>query len=416
MSSNQAIKLESLYKKYKVYKSGKNRLASIFFSNSNKLYDEFTAIRDVSIEIDHGKIIGIIGKNGSGKSTLLQLICRTLEPTSGKVTVNGRLAAMLELGSGFNPEFTGRENIYLNAAILGLSKEEIDEKINQIIDFSEIGVFIDRPCKTYSSGMYMRLAFSVQAHLDPDILIIDEALAVGDASFVRKCMDHFNVLKKRGVTILLVTHDSTAVKLLCDLAVWMKDGEIHDYGDARRIVDEYLVDIDETISKDTILYKHNYDSRFSLPALNNKIGSLRATITHAGLVNSKFKPITHVKTGEQINLLLEVKNSEIHKEEKILVGYVLKNSRGIDIASSNSGEKKFHIDFSVEEDVRYILIKFDIPHLHSGIYTFDLSLSLLGDYHSECLDLSRNAIEFKLECAKDCHVLMALETEFLLLD
>ena len=306
MSSSPAIKLENLYKKYKVFKNGKNRLVSILLSNSPKLYDEFIAIRNVSIEIDHGKIIGIIGKNGSGKSTLLQLICGTLEPTSGNVMVNGRLAAMLELGSGFNPEFTGRENIYLNAAILGLTKEEINEKINQIIDFSEIGVFIDRPCKTYSSGMYMRLAFSVQAHLDPDILIIDEALAVGDASFVRKCMEYLNGLKKRGVTILLVTHDSTAVKLLCDLALWMKDGKIQGYGDARRIVDEYLVDIDETISKDVTLINSSLESRFSLQSLDDKKGSLRAIITHAGLVNSDFKPITHIKSGEQINLLLEV--------------------------------------------------------------------------------------------------------------
>lgn len=197
MQCKTSISIKEINKNFKIYKNAKHRLLGLFFPRLKNLFEEFSALRDISLEIERGEIVGIIGKNGSGKSTLLQLICRTLEPTSGEIQYEGRLAAMLELGSGFNPDFTGRENIYFNAAIIGLSKKEVDLKIDSIINFSEIGKFIDLPCRTYSSGMYMRLAFAVQAHIDPDILIIDEALAVGDAAFVRKCMAHFQSLKKR---------------------------------------------------------------------------------------------------------------------------------------------------------------------------------------------------------------------------
>ena len=200
---------------------------------------EFWALRDVSFEVRRGETVGIIGRNGSGKSTLLQIVCGTLAPSGGRVEVNGRVAALLELGAGFNPEFTGRENVYMNATILGLSREEIDARYEDIVAFADIGEFITQPVKTYSSGMYVRLAFAVAASVDPDILIIDEALAVGDVRFQKKCINHLNALKDKGVSILFVSHGLEQVKRFCDRAIWLHRGEARRNGLAAHVCDEY---------------------------------------------------------------------------------------------------------------------------------------------------------------------------------
>jgi lipopolysaccharide transport system ATP-binding protein len=196
-------------------------------------------LRDVSLAVHQGETVGVIGRNGSGKSTLLQIICGTLTPTTGRVTTTGRVAALLELGAGFNPEFTGRENVYLNASVLGLEHAEIDARFDSIVAFSEIGDFIDQPVKTYSSGMYVRLAFAVIAHVDADVLVIDEALAVGDFFFTQKCMRFLRGFMARG-TVIFVSHDTTAVQSLCDRAVWIEHGEIRFIGSAKDASERYL--------------------------------------------------------------------------------------------------------------------------------------------------------------------------------
>ncbi len=202
-------------------------------------FREFWALKDVSFEVKKGETVGIIGRNGSGKSTLLQLICGTLAPTSGSVQITGRIAALLELGSGFNPEFTGRENVYMNASILGLSEAEIDAKYNEILAFADIGDFIDQPVKQYSSGMYVRLAFAVIAHVNADVLVIDEALSVGDAFFVQKCMRFLREFMETG-TVLFVSHDAGAVLNLCQTAVWLHNGAIAAVGAPKEITESYL--------------------------------------------------------------------------------------------------------------------------------------------------------------------------------
>jgi lipopolysaccharide transport system ATP-binding protein len=218
MSSEVAIKVQNLSKCYEIYDKPRDRLLQMLSRGKKKYCREFWALRDVSFEIRKGETVGIVGRNGSGKSTLLQILCGTLNPTSGTVETHGRIAALLELGSGFNPEFTGRENVYLNASILGLSKEEIDARYDAIIEFADIGDFINQPVKTYSSGMLVRLAFSVQAQVEPDILIVDEALAVGDAKFQARCFDRLKKLKENGTSILLVTHSSEQIVTHCDHA------------------------------------------------------------------------------------------------------------------------------------------------------------------------------------------------------
>ena len=210
-------------------------------SNEHKTpyYHDFNALSDLSFDVRRGETVGIIGKNGSGKSTLLQIICGTLSPTSGSVKVNGRIAALLELGSGFNPEFTGRENVYLNASVLGLTKEQIDQRFDEIAKFADVGDFIEQPVKTYSSGMYVRLAFAIMTQVDADILVIDEALAVGDIAFTQKCMRFLRRFLENG-TILFVSHDTGAIINLCQSAVWIHEGKLKEYGEPKKVAESYL--------------------------------------------------------------------------------------------------------------------------------------------------------------------------------
>ena len=202
-----------------------------------------SALKDVSFVADRGEAFGIVGRNGSGKSTLLKIISGILKPTSGIVRVNGRIAALIELGAGFHPEITGRENIYINGIMLGLSRREIDSRFDAIVEFSGIGDFIDQPVKTYSSGMYVRLGFAVAVHVDPEILLIDEVLAVGDEEFSQKCIAKIQELKYRGVTLVFVTHQLDQVRMLCDRAMWLDHGEVTSIGDPARVVDDYLQDV-----------------------------------------------------------------------------------------------------------------------------------------------------------------------------
>lgn len=239
MSSELAIQVNHLSKCFYLYNEPRDRLLQMFARRRKKHAQEFWALKDVSFQVNQGESVGIIGVNGSGKSTLLQMICGTHTPTEGNVITQGRMAALLELGSGFNPEFTGYENVYMNASILGLKKEEIDARYQDIIAFADIGDFIDQPVKTYSSGMMVRLAFAVIAHVDADILIIDEALAVGDAIFTSKCMQFIRGFKKKG-TLVFVSHDMSSVINLCDKAIWLEKGEIIEQGGATEISEAYL--------------------------------------------------------------------------------------------------------------------------------------------------------------------------------
>lgn len=225
MSSEFAVRVRNVGKCFHMYDKPQHRLRQMLGATRRQLYREFWAVRDVSFDVRKGETVGIVGCNGSGKSTLLQVICGTLAPTEGQVDTKGRLAALLELGAGFNPEFSGRENVYMNAAILGLSRSETDEKFDEIAEFADIGDFIDQPVKTYSSGMYVRLAFAVQACIDPDILVVDEALAVGDERFQRKCFARMEKLKGNGTSILFVSHAAQNILDWCDRAILMHKGE-----------------------------------------------------------------------------------------------------------------------------------------------------------------------------------------------
>jgi lipopolysaccharide transport system ATP-binding protein len=249
MSSNDeiAIRVTDLSKCYEIYDTPRDRLKQFVMPRLRNLsgfvtkryFREFWAVKGVSFEIKKGETVGIIGRNGSGKSTLLQMICGTLNPSGGTIQTNGRVAALLELGSGFNPEFTGRENVFMNASVLGLSNEEIAARFDDIVAFADIGDFVEQPVKTYSSGMMVRLAFAVIAHVDADILVVDEALAVGDAFFTQKCMRFLRDFIKKG-TVLFVSHDTASVRSLCNYAIWMEKGEVLQQGKPKEVCELYL--------------------------------------------------------------------------------------------------------------------------------------------------------------------------------
>lgn len=248
-SDDVAISVRDLGKCYQIYDRPADRLKQFVVPRVRKAvglpqysyFRDFWALKGISFDVSQGETVGIIGRNGSGKSTLLQIICGTLSPTTGDVQVNGRVAALLELGAGFNPEFTGRENVHMNGALLGLSPEQIETRYPEIAAFADIGSFIEQPVKTYSSGMFVRLAFAVAVHTDPAILIVDEALSVGDIAFQNKCMRKIQDLKAQGTSILFVSHDLSTVQIICDRVIWLQQGQLMQQGDAVSVCQEYYV-------------------------------------------------------------------------------------------------------------------------------------------------------------------------------
>lgn len=242
MPPETVISARHLSKHYQIYDRPHHRLLQMLLRGRRKFYREFRALSDVSFDLRRGETLGIIGRNGAGKSTLLQLVCGTLAPTFGEIVLNGRISALLELGAGFNPEFTGRENLLMNAAILGLRPHEIAACYDDILAFADIGSFIDQPVKTYSSGMYVRLAFSVAIHVSPDILIVDEALAVGDSLFQAKCTSRMKRMMDDGVALLFTSHDIAAVKALCRQVLWLEQGKLRAYGPTVDISNAYIHD------------------------------------------------------------------------------------------------------------------------------------------------------------------------------
>ena len=296
---NIAIRVENLSKRYEIYGNPRDRLKQFVMPRLHRLarrsskqyFREFWAVKDVSFEIKKGQTVGIIGRNGSGKSTLLQMICGTLNPTSGSIQTNGRIAALLELGSGFNPEFTGRENVYMNASVLGLSNEEIDLRFSDIVAFADIGDFIEQPVKTYSSGMMVRVAFAVIAHVDADILVVDEALAVGDAFFTQKCMRFLRNFMKTG-TVLFVSHDTGSIKNFCNYAVWLEKGQVLQEGAPKEVCELYLeafYEAQQGKSSTTKLraFKKSDDS---LPIKDQRLEFINASNLRNDLQIFKFDP------------------------------------------------------------------------------------------------------------------------------
>lgn len=291
-----------------------------------KAANTFWALKDVSFDVPMGESLGIIGRNGAGKSTLLKLLSRITEPTSGRIRRFGRVASLLEVGTGFHQELTGRENVYLNGAILGMSRKEIDRKFDQMVAFSEVSRFIDTPVKRYSSGMQLRLAFAVAAHLEPEILIVDEVLAVGDATFQRRCIDRMKVLATSGCTLLFVSHNMEMIPALCNSAIWMQSGRLVEYGSAMQVTDNYLASLAGESNDDLLT-----DAR--------RMGDGRARFRRLRIVDDKGRAIPSIRYGQDLRCLLEIETDR--ELTGVSLQVVLKNMHGTRLVTGWTDEVNF---------------------------------------------------------------------------
>ncbi len=414
MSSEIAIKVNNVSKCYHIYDHPRDRLRQFFLPGIQRYvgrkpksyFRESWALHDTTFQVGKGETIGIIGRNGSGKSTLLQIICGTLNQTHGTVETKGRVAALLELGSGFNAEFTGRENVYLNASMFGLNEKEIDERFDDIASFADIGEYINQPVKTYSSGMLVRLAFSVVAHVNTDILVIDEALAVGDAYFTQKCMRFLRRFRENG-TLLFVSHDAAAVIGLCDSAIWLDKGEMKAHNNAKVVSEAYLASLydgskpsgkipvsikdaqikrmdvvnDQAVVIDpradlinkTILRNDLQVFRF-IPGASSDFGLRGAEISEVAFLGENGKPLLHIIGGEIVQLRIGV--VALKKIISPIIGFSVKDRLGQVLFGDNT-YITYHDTHIVVESGKMINANFvfQMPILPAGDYSIAVAIA-----------------------------------------
>jgi len=361
MHKDLAIKVENLSKVYRLYDKSVDRLKELVHPLRKKYHKEFYALNDINFEIKKGETIGIIGKNGSGKSTLLKILSGVVTPTSGKVYVLGRISSLLELGIGFNPEFTGIQNIYLNGTIMGCAKRDIDDKVDEILSFADIGDFAYQPVKMYSSGMFARLAFAVAINVDPDILIIDEALSVGDVAFQSKCYRKFNDFKKAGKTILLVTHSLDSIIKYCDRGIVLDKGIKIEETSAKEAVDIYkrlmvdcYFDQEEKINDEDKKESQKIIWKNGIPVNPNYLeyGNRKAEIIDAGIFDSLNKLSNTLENGEFFEFRIKVRFNETIQEP--IFAYVIKDIKGTEITGTNT---------LIESEVTGVFHKGDIAYV-----------------------------------------------------
>ncbi len=341
-SCEPVIAADSVSKVFRIYEKPHHRLLQGFWRGRKRYYRDFHALKRVSLTITTGETVGVVGRNGSGKSTLLQIICGTLLPTEGGVETKGRIAALLELGAGFNPEFSGRDNVYLNASIMGLGRAEIDACFEGIERFAEIGEFIDQPVKTYSSGMFVRLAFSVAIHLDPQILIIDEALSVGDARFQAKCLNRIKEMKESGKTILFVSHDISSVRALCDRVLWLDQGEVRMIGDVFSVTAQYTQFLFEDVVESEIPQNEGEaiaaDKALSMQPIN-RWGSCPGLIQSAEVCGKDGVRSDMFSNRERIHIVIIVNIPEDIDGRYLGLAFSIKNTRGNDLIVSSTWDE-----------------------------------------------------------------------------
>jgi ABC-type polysaccharide/polyol phosphate transport system ATPase subunit len=366
--NTNALELYNLSKIYKIYPSPMHRLKEIIFRK--KLHTDFVALDNVSLTLKKGETFGIIGENGAGKSTLLKIVANTLKPTAGRIRRNGRISALLELGAGFNPELTGEENIFLNAYLLGLTKTEIEAKKQEIIDFSELWEFIKRPVKTYSSGMTVRLAFSVATTVDPDILIVDEALAVGDQHFQKKCIDRMMQFRKSGKTILFCSHALYLVQELCDRAVWLQNGKVTQCDETFRVINAYN---DWVRAKDVGMKMSAPEPQAAHDEGKDKV----AWIEQLEFTDGQGHAVEIVKTGQEIMLRMRIRIADHVQKYEGHIGLGVK--RNDDLMMFGTTSKLDGLPPFRCQDKQELSIKFSSFSLLPGQYHF---LVALGDEHA----------------------------------
>jgi len=392
------VLVQRVSKIYPLYRSPSDRILELLPFPRSPLHTDFYALRDVSFSAERGEFLGIVGPNGSGKSTLLQILSGILQPTSGRVVTEGRIAALLELGAGFNPEFSGRENVYINGEILGLARSEIERAFPKIEAFAEIGEFIDRPVKEYSSGMYVRLAFATAIHVDPEILVVDEALAVGDAIFANRCIKKFEEMKDRGVTVLFVSHDLGLVKRLSDRAILMVQGRIEAEGHPRDVVNRYV---------GLVLERQQTDAPREMrgPVASYRHGDGASRVIEARLLNTERNPVAYARCGER--LTVQVSAEFVRPVEDPIVGVLVRNRLGTDVFGTNTRLEKKRLGAFVPGDRLTAEFRFDCLFTQ-GEYTLTVATQHWDGSSQDWLD---DVLNFHVADEKAAAGLVNLKTE-----
>jgi ABC-type polysaccharide/polyol phosphate transport system ATPase subunit len=376
--------------------------------------EKYWALKDVSFEVEPGEMVGIVGPNGAGKSTILKLTSRILEPTSGTIDVDGRIGALLELGAGFHHDLTGRENVYLNGSILGISRSEMETVYDDIVSFSEMERFIDVPVKHYSSGMYMRLGFSIAIHVRPDILLVDEALAVGDRAFQLRCLDKIAEVKRRGVAIVLVTHDLGAARNLCDRAIWLDEGYVQADGDAGHVIDEYVIHaLEETgqqVEVEATELEGTSPRQESAPW---RQGTREVEIVRVQFLDGQGVEKRAFRTGE--TFVARMHYSAHQRVERPMFGVALHHADGFHVCGPNTRLAEYSIE-SIEGDGS---IDFIIPHLPFLQGSFLLTAAVFDPGGTEAFDYHNQAYSFRVSPSKetrDEHGVLEIPSEWRLGD
>lgn len=399
------VEFHRVSKSYPIYESPGDRLKELITPKRYQFHKDFWALRDVSFDIQRGETFCIVGENGSGKSTLLQILAGILQPSSGTVKVDGRVAALLELGSGFNPEFSGRDNVFLNASILGFSNKEIERRFRDIEEFAEIGDFIHQPVKTYSSGMAVRLAFAVAIHVDPDILLVDEALAVGDVYFRQRCMRKVHELRSRGVTIVFVSHAVGDVKAIGDRVMWLDQGRVIELGNPDHVVARYLA---RMVEKDSAYLTHKKpldralgagpaiapEVAITLPNCDHRYGDGRAEVLGIAVFDSAGRPMHVLEPGGKAVVRISVRAKE--EVARPIVGFMMRNHLGLDFCGSNTTREGYELPPMTPGDVTTVDFHLELPELYAGSFSFSPAIAdgtLLG--YTMC-DWVENAVALQM--------------------
>ena len=375
---NFAIESSNLTKIYYLYNDPKDRILETLKIGKRVYHQEFVALNKVSFNVEKGEVVGIIGTNGAGKSTLLKIITGVLAPTDGQIKINGKVSALLELGAGFNQECSGLENIYLNGRMMGYSRKEMDARCQQIIDFADIGEFINQPVKMYSSGMFARLAFAVAINVEPDILIVDEALSVGDIFFQNKCFKKFDELRRKGVTILFVSHDIGSVRQMCSRAIWLEKGQVKAIGEAPNICDMYMDEkrksseyvsghIKDEVVSDTGIVPCNEKKVYpKVTYQEDRFKNDRVAIRSVFFEDSKHEPVNvlHVDCEYETHIVVEC----LADINSMIIGFVLENNKGLPLFDINNFISQQEVIKGKKGQIIEIVYRYKLPRIMNGLY------------------------------------------------
>ncbi len=381
----KAVEFQAVSKSYAIYDSPGDRLKELLTFNRVKRRRDFLALDNVSFSVERGQTFCIVGQNGSGKSTLLQMVAGILQPTRGEAHINGRVSALLELGAGFNPEFTGRDNVFLNGSILGLTTRQIEQRYSAIEEFAEIGDFIKQPVKTYSSGMVVRLAFAVAINVDPEILLVDEALAVGDIYFRQRCMRKVHELRSRGVTIMFVSHAVSDVKAIGDRVMWLDRGRVIDIGEPDAVISKYLAAM---VEKDSSYRAHIAGVQSvsperpaitapevieTIPNIDHRFGDGRAEVVGIGAFDEQGQPVHMLEPCSKLLLRISVRAKQ--PVPMPVVGFMLRNQLGVDFSGTNTAREGCDLPPMRPGDVYTVDFHIELPELYPASFSFSPAIA-----------------------------------------